>query len=186
MGVEMTNEYLEIYYDFSNLICDENRISGNSVLEILKKYSTGISVFDMMEFSSQIIEENKYVQESYREDSEKSYIESFLLRIRDIIKDDNDYKADIDRKSLIEAIEILKSHYENETDSTRSKVQLIFYIASLYATFILKESIHPAGTLFPGSLKVQKENNKFYCPIKNADNDVPNAVCNICLAEKSD
>ena len=38
--------------------------------------------FDMMEFSSQVIEENKYVQESYGENSQKSYVLSFLLRVR--------------------------------------------------------------------------------------------------------
>ena len=39
-------------------------------MDILKKYSATISVFDMMAFSSQVIEENKYVQDSYRKDSQ--------------------------------------------------------------------------------------------------------------------
>ena len=75
----MSDEYLEMCNDLTNLISNEENISGNSVFEILKKYSSNISVFDMMAFSSQVIEENKYVQENYREDSQKSYIESFFL-----------------------------------------------------------------------------------------------------------
>ena len=66
----MSDEYLEMCNDLTNLISNEENISGNSVFEILKKYSSNISVFDMMAFSSQVIEENKYVQDSYRKDSQ--------------------------------------------------------------------------------------------------------------------
>lgn len=182
----MPDEYLEMCNDFSNLISNESYISGNSVLEILKKYSSTISVFDMMDFTSQIMKENQHVHKSYREDSEKSYIESFLLRVNDIAKDDNEYPKNIDKNSFAESVEILKSHATDETNATPRKVLLIFYMASIYATYILEESIHSPGTLLPGSLKVKKENGIYYCPIKNADNEVPNAVCNMCLAEKLD
>ena len=63
----------------------------------------------MMEFTSQVIKENQYVQENYRKDSEKSYIESFLMRINDISNDSNTYNHDIDKKSFSEAIEILRN-----------------------------------------------------------------------------
>ncbi|WP_298502999.1 DUF2115 family protein [uncultured Methanobrevibacter sp.] len=182
----MSNEYLEMYDEFASIISDDETITGNCVLEILKKYSSSISVFDMMEFTSQVIEENKYVQESYRQDSQKSYIESFLFRIKDILNDNNDYIQNIDGESFGEAIEILKTHHETGTQGKKTKVPLIFEIASLYATFILEEPIHPVGTPFPGSLKVEKENGEFLCPVKEANIDTPNAVCNICLAEQLD
>ena len=143
-----------------------------------------ISVFDMMEFSSQVIKENRYVQESYREDSQKSYIESFLLRVKEISKDENDYRQTIDSKSLSKAIEVINSRFEKEEDE--SKVSLIFYMSSIYATFILEESIHPVGTPFPGSLKVELEYGTFYCPVKEDNMDTPNAVCRMCLAEQLD
>ena len=143
-----------------------------------------ISIFDMMEFSSQVIKENRYVQESYREDSQKSYIESFLLRVKEISKDENDYRQTIDSKSLSKAIEVINSRFEKEEDE--SKVSLIFYMSSIYATFILEESIHPVGTPFPGSLKVELEYGTFYCPVKEDNMDTPNAVCRMCLAEQLD
>ncbi len=180
----MANESLNMYDDLSKLISNEEYFTGNSVLEILKKYSSMISVFDMMEFSSQVIKENRYVQESYREDSQKSYIESFLLRVKEISKDENDYRQIIDSKSLSEAIEVINARFEKEEDE--SKVSLIFYMSSIYATFILEESIHPVGTPFPGSLKVELENGAFYCPVKEANMDTPNAVCRMCLAEQLD
>lgn len=137
-----------------------------------------------MEFSSQVIKENRYVQESYREDSQKSYIESFLLRVKEISKDENDYRQTIDSKSLSKAIEVINSRFEKEEDE--SKVSLIFYMSSIYATFILEESIHPVGTPFPGSLKVELEYGTFYCPVKEDNMDTPNAVCRMCLAEQLD
>ena len=178
----MSDEYLEMCADFSNLIANDESISGNSLFEILKKYSSNISVFDMMAFSSQVIEENKYVQENYREDSQKSYIESFLYRVKDIPQDTSDYSKNIDRQSLDNAIITLKVNHAGET--SKNKNLLIFYIASLYATFLLEEPIHPVGTPFPGSLKVEQKNGKFYCPVRDANIDTPNAVCNICLAEQ--
>ena len=178
----MSDEYLEMCADFSNLIANDESISGNSLFEILKKYSSNISVFDMMAFSSQVIEENKYVQENYREDSQKSYIESFLYRVKDIPQDTSDYSKNIDRQSLDNAITTLKVNHADET--SKNKNLLIFYIASLYATFLLEEPIHPVGTPFPGSLKVEKKNGTFYCLVRDANIDTPNAVCNICLAEQ--
>ncbi|MBQ6344776.1 MAG: DUF2115 domain-containing protein [Methanobrevibacter sp.] len=182
----MTDECIEMYGELSSLITSDNMITGSDVLEILKRYSSTISVFDMMEFTSQVIEENKYVQESYREDSQKSYIESFLFQIKDILNDNNDYPQYIDLESFSEAVEILKTHYETGTLENKTKVPLIFEIASIYATFVIEESIHPVGTPFPGSLKVEKENGEFLCPVKDANIDTPNAVCNICLAEQLD
>lgn len=182
----MTDEYIEMYYELTNLITADCIITGSDVLEILKRYSSTISVFDMMEFTSQVIEENKYVQESYREDSQKSYIESFLFRIKDILNDNNDYPQNIDIESFSDAVEILKTHYETGTKENKTKSPLIFEIASIYATFVIEESIHPVGTPFPGSLKVKKENGEFLCPVKDANIDTPNAVCNICLAEQLD
>ena len=174
---------MELFYDLEGLLNSET-ITGNSVFRILKKHASTVSVFDMMRFTSQVMEENRYVQESYREDSQKSYIESFLMRVRDITKDNKDYEKIIDRKELRNALGNLNANYSTET--SKNKTPLIFYLGSLYATFILEESIHPVGTPFPGSLKVEKKQGKFYCPVRDANIDTPNAVCNICLAEQLD
>ena len=180
----MSDESLEMCDEFANLISNEENILGTSVFEILKKYSSTISVFDMMTFSTHIIEENKYVQESYRKDSQKSYIESFLLRVKNISNDKSDYSKSIDKKAFSDAITTLKSTSSNEPPEAKNL--LIFQIASIYSTFLLEEPIHPVGTPFPGSLKLEEKNGKFYCPVKDANNDTPNAVCNICLAEQLD
>ena len=180
---KMQDYTMELFCDLEGLLNSET-ITGNSIFQILKKHASTVSVFDMMRFTSQVMEENRYVQESYREDSQKSYIESFLMRVRDISNDNNDYEKIIDRKELRNALESLKANYSTET--SKNKTPLIFYLGSLYATFILEESIHPVGTPFPGSLKVEEKQGKFYCPVRDANIDTPNAVCNICLAEQLD
>ncbi len=180
----MKNESFEICDDLENIISKSKDITGNCVLEILKKYSSTISVFDMMAFTSHIIEENKYVQENYREDSQKSYIESFLLRTKDVSNDTNDYSKKIDKEDLGNAIETLKN--TDLDGEAEYKNLLIFQIASIYSTFLLEEPIHPVGTPFPGSLKLEEKNGKFLCPVKDANKDTANAVCNICLAEQLD
>jgi len=180
----MSDEYLKMCEDFTLLVSSAKSISGSSVFEILKKYSSEISVFDMMDFTSRVIEENKFVQENFRQDSQKSYIESFLYRIKDIQKDTADYSKNIDKDALGNAIQVLKANHSKVTSDDKSL--LITYIASFYATFLLEESIHPVGTPFPGSLKLEEKDGKFYCPVKNSNIGAPNAFCKICLAEQQD
>ena len=170
--------------DFTSLLSTDEEISGSSVFEIIKRYSSTISVFDMMAFTSQVIEENKFVQENFREDSQKSYIESFLYRVNDISKDNSDYSKNVDKKALSDAVGILKANRTKE--SFDNKIFLITYIASFYATFLLEESIHPVGTPFPGSLKLEEKDGKYYCPVKDSNNEVSNAFCRICIAEQLD
>ena len=63
---------------------------------------------------------------------------------------------------------------------------MIYGIVSLYTTYILEEPIHPVGTPFPGSLKVEEKDGVFYCPVKDANLESPNAVCKMCIAEQLD
>ena len=181
----MDNEFLELCDELLKITYEE-KISGNSVLEILKSYCSTISVFDMMAVSAEIIEENKYVQASYREDSQKSYVETFILRVKEILADNNDYGKSIDKEEFADAIKTLMSNHENQTEKSKTKFPLIGCMASIYTTFLLEEPIHKVGTLFPGSLKVEEKDGKFYCPVRDANIDTPNAVCNICLAEQLD
>jgi uncharacterized protein (UPF0305 family) len=81
-----------------------------------------------------VIEENKFVQENFREDSQKSYIESFLYRVNDISKDNSDYSKNVDKKALSDAVGILKANRTKE--SFDNKIFLITYIASFYAAFL--------------------------------------------------
>lgn len=180
------NDSLKMYDDFSNVISNEESISTESVLNILKDYSGKISVFDLMEVNAEMMEENKYVQENYKHKSHAIYVKHFLGRLKDVHSDNNTYDHAIDKEEFIDAVATLRSYHINESVTSKTKFPLIYGIISIYTTFVLEEPIHPVGTPFPGSLYVEEKNGKYYCPVKDANMESPNAVCKMCLAEQLD
>ena len=178
------NDSVNMYDDFSNVVSNEESISTESVLDILKEYAGTISVFDLMKVNAEMIEESKYVQDNYKQKSHEVYAKYFLGRIKDVHADNNTYEHDIDKEEFIDAISTLKSYHINESVTSKTKFPLIYGIISIYTTFILEEPIHPVGTPFPGSLYVEEKGGKFYCPVKDANLESPNAVCKMCLAEQ--
>ena len=178
------NDSLNMYDDFSNVVSNEESISTESVLDILKEYSGSISVFDLMAVNAEMIEESKYVQENYKYKSHEVYAKYFLGRIKDVHADNNNYEHDIDKEEFIDAVATLRSYHINESVTSKTKFPLIYGIISIYTTFILEEPIHPVGTPFPGSLYVEEKDGKFYCPVKDANLESPNAVCKMCIAEQ--
>ena len=101
------NDSLRMYDDFSNVVSNEESISTDSVLDILKEYSGTISVFDLMAVNAEMIEESKYVQENYKHKSHEVYVKYFLGRIKDVHSDNNSYEHDIDKEEFIDAIATL-------------------------------------------------------------------------------
>lgn len=181
---DFMNDSLKMYDDFSGVVSGEEFVSADAVLDILKKYSKTISVFDLMAVNAEMIEENKYVQDNYKQKSHEVYAKYFLGRIRDISSDDYVYDKNIDKGEFIDSVATLKSYHLNESLISKTKFPLIYGIVSLYTTFILEEPIHPVGTPFPGSLYVEEKDGKFYCPVKDANLESPNAVCKMCIAEQ--
>ena len=179
-------KYNDFYDDFKDVVSSESTISKPAVLNILKKHSGTISVFDLMQVSAEMNKESKYIQKSYREKSKGIYAKNFLGRLKYVSSDENHYEKSIDKEEFIDALATLKSYNENETISTKTKFPLIYAIISLYTTFILEEPIHPVGTPFPGSLEVEEHDGIYYCPVKDANIDSPNAVCKMCIAEQLD
>lgn len=175
---------MTIYDDFNDISIEENGISKIGLLNVLKKYSKNISVFDLMQITGEMMEESKYVQENYRKKSHEVYVKYFLMRINDVKADENEYNGVIDKEDFIESISRLKSYQLEESEKFKSKFPLIYTIISLYTTYILEEPIHPVGTPFPGSLYVEEKDGVYYCPVKDANLESPNAVCKICIAEQ--
>lgn len=175
---------MSIYDDFDDISIDENGISKVGLLNILKNYSETISVFDLMQITGEMMKDGQYIQKGYREKSHEVYVRHFLMRINDIKSDDNEYDGIIDKEEFIESIVRLKSYNLEESKTFKSKFPLIYTIISLYTTYILEEPIHPVGTPLPGSLYVEEKDGIYYCPVKDANLESPNAVCKICIAQQ--
>lgn len=175
-----------MFEKFDALIGEDDKISKDDLMIVLKEELSDVSVFDLMIISAEIIENNKYVQESYQEKSKKIYIDFFLNRVKEIRSNDTVYNDYFNRDDFVEKLNNLEDIYKSVSTDRKNKSPLINLVVSLYTTFVLDEPIHPIGTPFPGSLEVIMENGVYYCPVKEANRDTPNSVCRLCIAEQLD
>ncbi|MCC7554479.1 MAG: DUF2115 domain-containing protein [Methanobacteriaceae archaeon] len=176
----------EVFRSFENL-SKNNNILQNDLLNILKKFAKTISVFDLMIATAILKDDGKYVQVQYREKFLEVYIKYFIMRIKEIKENNNTYTKNINKVEYIESIDLLRKQFKKDRQNERkeSRFPLIYALCSMYATYILKEPIHPVGTPFPGDLKVEEKNGIYYCPVKEKQEDNPNAVCKLCIAKQS-
>ena len=164
------------------------RISKNDLMVILKKYAGIISAYDLMMATARMRKDGEYIQSQYREKYLKIYIKHFIMRMKEVLlKEDYEHDVAIDKQAFDESFPLLERTFEKERLSTSKddKFPLIYVITSLYTTFILEEPIHPVGSEFPGSLKVEERKGVFYCPVKENQKDNANAICHLCLAEQT-
>lgn len=175
----------DIFHDLF-LLNKKEEISKRELLVILKKYARTISAYDLMIASALLREDGKYVQAGYREKFLETYVKYFILRIREILNTDENISENINKELFEECFENLEGNFNKEREKAENgRFPLIYTLASLFSTFINEEPIHPEGSEFPGNLKVYKKNGVFYCPVKDAQKDNPNAVCGFCLAEQT-
>lgn len=165
----------------------KNNITKNALMEILKKYARLISAYDLMLATARMRKDGEFVHANYREKYLEVYIKYFIMRMKEVLDDEKDYPKTIDNKSFDTSFPMLERTFESESlaDSEDDKFPLIYVITALYTTFILEEPIHPVGSEFPGSLKVEEKNGEFLCPVKDNQKDNINAICHLCLAEQT-
>lgn len=167
---------------------ENQELTKNELLNILREYARKISVFDLMEINALMLEDMKYVQDRYQKEFHGGYAKNFLGRLKEIKDSTLEFSLEEDDLDLIEVKEsliMLKRFEENETNKNPKFVS-VYTIISLYTTYVLNEPIHPVGTVFPGSLKVEEKDGKYYCPVKDANSETPNSVCPMCIAEQLD
>lgn len=168
-------------------LSSKDEISKEDIMDMLQRYAATISVYDLMLASAHMRKDGEFVQANYREKYLEIYIKYFIMRMKEVLNN-NDYdNSAIDKNAFDDSLPMLKRTFETEkiSDSKDDKFPLIYVITSLYTTFILEEPIHPVGSEFPGSLKVEERNGTFFCPVKDNQKDNVNAICHLCLAEQT-
>lgn len=164
------------------------KINKKDLMTILKRYAAIISVYDLMMATAYMRKDGEFVHAKYREKYLEIYIKYFIMRMKEVLGNDSyEKEVNIDKVSFDESFPMLERTFEKEriSNSKEDKFPLIYVITSLYTTFILEEPIHPVGSEFPGSLKVEERNGKFLCPVKDNQKDNVNAICHLCLAEQT-
>ena len=165
----------------------QNEITKNDLIKILKKYASIISVYDLMMAAAHIRKDGEYIQPQYREKYLEIYVKYFIMRMKEVLESEKNSNSPIDKHNFVDSFYLLEKTFENEkiSNDKNDKFPLIYVITALYTTFILEEPIHPVGSEFPGSLKVEEMNGEYFCPVKDNQKDNPNAICHLCLAEQT-
>lgn len=168
-------------------LSQNDSISRSELMPILQKYAGTISVYDLMIATAHMRKDGEYVQAQYREKYLEIYVKYFIMRMKEVLENNEYEDGAIDKESFDESFPMLERTFEKErlSDDKEDKFPLIYVITSLYTTFILEEPIHPVGSEFPGSLKVEKRNGEYLCPVKDNQKDNVNAICHLCLAEQT-
>lgn len=165
----------------------QKEITKSELMEILKKYARIISVYDLMIATAHMRKDGEFVHANYREKYLEVYVKYFIMRMKEVLENEKYVDSAIDKESFDESFPMLERTFEKERldNAQDDKFPLIYVITALYTTFILEEPIHPVGSEFPGSLKVEERNGEYFCPVKDNQKDNVNAICHLCLAEQT-
>jgi uncharacterized protein (UPF0305 family) len=165
---------------------DVNGLTRQELLTLLKSEAVKIHITHIMKACNYLIDEGKYVQPNYREKFYNAYIQSFILRIKEIKEDNNVYPETVDLEELNNSLDLLKEQEARmrEIYPADPYFPIIYQIISIYTSYVLDEPIHVVGTEFPGGFKVKYEGGIYLCPVKDKQKNNPNAVCGFCIAEQ--
>ncbi|MCE5214697.1 MAG: DUF2115 domain-containing protein [Methanobacterium sp.] len=166
------------------LSCQE--IQRNNFLSLLQSEARLVNIQDIMQASLFLLEDGKYVQESYRKEYIKAYTLGFITRINEVKAHRTSDNQLLDLEEVQEAVNQLLKQEEEVTgvDGFDPAFFRIYKIISLYTTFIIEEPVHQVGTPFPGGLEVKYDGKNYLCPVKERQKDNPRAVCGFCIAEQ--
>ena len=90
----------EIFYNNFLNLADDDTISKNELLKLLKEYSSQISVFDLMNLITQSDNTFEGVSEKWKVLGNKMQVATFIFRMKNINEDSNLYEGFIDSDRL--------------------------------------------------------------------------------------
>jgi hypothetical protein len=64
--------------------------------------------------------------------------------------------------------------------------RFFYYLVAAFEMFVLDRPGHPVGMPFPGGFSVEEKGDRFLCPVRDREKDVPYSLCNFCPAEQSE
>lgn len=161
---------------------DINRLSKDDLLSILKIEASSIDIQKIIKATAYLREDARFMPSPYREDYIKRFSKAFFCRIKDLKDDKEEYKGEVDVPKLKKFLEVLESQRKQAKSENELCFIKIARLIALYVTFILEESIHPVGTIFPGGFKLKLEDGKYICPVKDKQMNNPSALCRFCVS----
>lgn len=161
---------------------DINRLSKDDLLSILKIEASSIDIQKIIKATAYLREDARFMPSPYREDYIKRFSKAFFSRIKDLKDAKEEYDGEVDVHKLKKFLEVLESQRKQAKNENELCFLKIARVIALYVTFVLEESIHPVGTIFPGGFKLKLEDGKYICPVKDKQMNNPSALCRFCVS----
>ena len=100
------NRYLEDFFKDIDLMVEED-LTPENLLDILRRYSSNISVFEASTAINNFLKRTDHVQKSYMGVLKDIYVKNFILRINEVKENKIIRKEDIGQDEFLEAIQLL-------------------------------------------------------------------------------
>jgi uncharacterized protein (UPF0305 family) len=189
----MTEKDMHIF----DKIADITEKSG--LAQVLAGELAKYSIYDIMKISAGLDREIGLLPSPYRESSRPYFTEQLFGRYMKIMTmqsngDFHGMSGQIENLSLYKEFCDIESKRMNarlsgeiDDDGAYSPFHSLYYLQlSCFYMFVLGEPGHPVGMPFPGRFTVKRQDDLYYCPIRDKEKDVEYSICNFCPARQDE
>ncbi|CAD6492563.1 MAG: hypothetical protein LAKADJCE_00329 [Candidatus Argoarchaeum ethanivorans] len=160
-------------------------VDQQSLLSVLREKTGKYNIFDLVRVQGFIADEIKYLPSPYKEICRKKWNEQLFSTIRKIRCVDLSCNEPLNLETYYDFLKRFEYVMRNLTNKPEVDSCILYNLCAAYNLFITKTPVHPVGTPFPGGFKVQKIGDEYFCPVKDKNKYVFEAVCRFCIAKQS-
>jgi len=156
-----------------------------SLLIVLKRWANRYSIFDLVQAQGFTAKELKNLHPpSYIKELSWKHSEWLIATIKEIRSAHLQKRETMNLEEYYDFIERIRENLIKAEDRVERDAQTLYSLCAAYHLFITKTPVHMVGTPFPGGFKVQKIGEEYFCPVKEKQKDVPEALCKFCVAKQ--
>lgn len=159
-------------------------VDQRSLLEVLKRELQRYSIFDLVQVQGFIADEIRYLPSPYREEFRLKWNEQLFSTLRDIRGDRVCRNDGLDLDDFHAFLQRFEWAVRQSGDKREVYSRVLYNLCAAYNLFITRTPPHPVGTPFPGGFRVEKQEERYFCPVKDKQKDVFEAICRFCVAEQ--
>lgn len=165
--------------------------------EVLAREVKRFSQYDLTVVSTRVRQEMDVLPNPYRE-AFRPYAEKwFFGRYHELLKYDREgawtqmQDPITDRETFVKYCRMVPDAclrteedkpYPGDNQAMVPFYHLFYYLLSAFAMYVRDEPGHPEGTPFPGGFVVHRNHGKYYCAIRDKEEEIWHSICNFCPA----
>ena len=155
-----------------------------SLLNVFKQIMKKYSVFDFMMVQGFIEQEIKYLPSPYKEELRSKWNEQLFCTFKEICNAKILQNEPLNIEDYYDFLERFNNTIKNSEGKIEMDFHILYILCAAYNLFITRTPVHPVGTPFPGGFRVEKKNDEYFCPVKDKQKDVFEALCKFCIAKQ--